>query len=394
MPFSSPASPDQLYATAADGGLRRRPGWRREQIVWVFQVLFWLAVGATLSGFSVALRPGEPLPWGAIGLRVVTGFAVSSLIDMLFRLPALRALPRAQRRPLLVIVAVLGMAMTLVTSLLLLREGPMIQQTGMALPTFAPRLVAALMWCAIYLGIDLLDDIHVSEMQFFQAAAAAAASENRAIQAESLARQHELRQLQEQMNPHFLFNALNAVAASKNDPAAVEQVTQDLSEYLRFALREASTLEPLSRELYALEKYLAVQQRRFDDNLVCRINADRLAPRVLVPPMLIQPLLENALHYGAQTSSMPLKVNVRATVKDDWLEVVVANSGQWVAPEPTRSPGTGFRSLRRRLELLIDEKATVEVQLDPDLDGGWVRIVIRMPASVRAGAADRAGAPA
>jgi LytS/YehU family sensor histidine kinase len=196
------------------------------------------------------------------------------------------------------------------------------------------------------------------------------------------------------MNPHFLFNALNAVAASKNDPAAVEQVTQDLSEYLRFALREANTLEPLSRELYALEKYLAVQQRRFGDNLVCRINADRVAPRVLVPQMLIQPLLENALHYGAQTSSMPLNVNVRATVKDDWLEVVVANSGQWVAPDATRSPGTGIRSLRRRLELLIDKKATVEVHLDPDLDGGWVRIVIRMPANVSAPAADRAGEPA
>ena len=86
-----------------------------------------------------------------------------------------------------------------------------------------------------------------------------AAAENRAIQAESLARQHELRQLQEQMNPHFLFNALNAVAASKNDPAAVEQVTQDLSEYLRFALRKADAFEPLSRELYALERYLAAR---------------------------------------------------------------------------------------------------------------------------------------
>ena len=72
----------------------------------------------------------------------------------------------------------------------------------------------------------------------------------------------------------------------------------------------------------------------------------------------------------------------------------MANSGQWVAPDATRSPGTGNRSLRRRLELLIDKKATVEVQLDPDLDGGWVRIVIRMPANVRAPAADRAGAPA
>ena len=90
-------SPDLPGAVAADGGARRRLGWRRGQIVWVFQTLFWLAVGATLCGFSVALRPDEPVPWGAIGLRVVTGFAVTSLIDVLFRLPALRALPRSQR---------------------------------------------------------------------------------------------------------------------------------------------------------------------------------------------------------------------------------------------------------------------------------------------------------
>ena len=137
-----------------------------------------------------------------------------------------------------------------------------------------------------------------------------------------------------------------------------------------------------------------MQQRRFGDNLVCRINADRVAPRVLVPPMLIQPLLENALHYGAQTSGMPLKVDVRASVKDDRLEVVVANSGRWVTPDVTRSPGTGVRSLRRRLELLVDRSATVDVRLDPDLDGGWVRIVIRMPASLRSPAADRSGEPA
>ena len=184
------------------------------------------------------------------------------------------------------------------------------------------------------------------------------------------------------------------MAASKNDPAALEQVTQDLSEHLRFALREAGTLEPLSRELYALEKYLAVQQRRFGDTLVCRINADRVAPRVLVRPMMIQPLLENASHYGVQTNSMPLQVDVRAGVNDDRLEVVVANSGRWVTPDVTRSPGNGIRSLRRRLELLVDRSATVDVQLDPDLDGGWVRIVIRMPASLSPPAANRAGEPA
>ena len=76
-----------------------------------------------------------------------------------------------------------------------------------------------------------------------------------------------------------------------------------------------------------------------------------------------------------------------------WLEIIVANSGRWVAPDTTRSPGTGIRSLRRRLELLIDERATVELQLDPDLDGGWVRIVIRMPASVKSSSVETASAP-
>jgi len=197
-----------------------------------------------------------------------------------------------------------------------------------------------------------------------------------------VARKFEVRQLQEQMNPHFLFNALNAVAASKDDPEAVESVIRDLADYLRFTLGEARTFEPLSRELQALEKYLAVQQARFGENLVCRVACDRAAHAVLVPPMLIQPILENALHYGAQTSSMPLRVSVTAKVADGWLKVVVANTGRWVPPDNSRSPSTGICSLRKRLALLIDKEATVDTVIDPDLDGGWVRVVIRMPATL------------
>jgi len=170
--------------------------------------------------------------------------------------------------------------------------------------------------------------------------------------------------------------------ASKDDPEAVESVTRDLADYLRFTLGEARTFEPLSRELQALDKYLAVQQARFGANLEFRVACDRAAHAVIVPPMLIQPILENALHYGAQTSSMPLKVSVTAKVSEGWLEVVVANTGHWVAPDKTRSPSTGIRSLRKRLALLVDAAATVDTLIDPDLDGGWVRVVIRMPATL------------
>ena len=74
----------------------------------VFQVLFWLGVGFAVLGLSTALRPGEPLPWGPVALRVITGFVVSSLVHRLSRLPALRALPRPQRWT--IVAAVTGLA--------------------------------------------------------------------------------------------------------------------------------------------------------------------------------------------------------------------------------------------------------------------------------------------
>jgi len=365
-----------------DTGTQQLKYWRRDQIFWSFQVVFWLGIGAAVLGLSTAMRPDDPTPWMPMVIRTAFGFAITSLLHMLFQQPFLRKMPRPQRWTLIVIVAAVSL-MASVRLLMVMQIGGPTNWTGeTTIGPIVPRLVAAGLWCAIYFGLDLLDDLHESEMEQARVKAAANDVEIRALKAETLARQHEMRQLQEQLNPHFLFNALNAVIASKDDPTAVERVSQDLSDYLRFVLREARTLEPLSRELRALETYLAVQHARFGDNLVCRVVADRVAQGVLVPPMLIQPLLENALHYGAKTSSMPLKVNVRASVQDGVLEVVVANSGRWMPPDSTRSPSTGIRSLRKRLELLVGNAATVDTHLEPEHDGGWVRIVVRLPANL------------
>ena len=360
---------------------RSLPRWRR-RIFWSFQVMFWLAIGAAVLGMSMALKPGEPMPWLPVTLRVVTGFVVSSLVYLLFDMPKLQRLPRKVRWPLMVGVAVAALA----ASILLLIGGGVGGPTNWTRETtlgpLVPRLIAAGLWCSIVFGLELIEDLYRAKILLAENEATAMNLELRMLKAEAAARTFELRQLQAQMNPHFLFNALNAVAASKNDPEAVESVTRDLADYLRFTLGEARTFEPLSRELQALEKYLAVQQARFGDNLVCRFSCDRAAHAVIVPPMLIQPILENALHYGAQTSSMPLRVSVTAKVTDGWLDVVVANTGRWVPPDKTRSPSTGIRTLRKRLSLLVDEAATVDTVIDPDLDGGWVRVVIRMPATL------------
>jgi sensor histidine kinase YesM len=352
----------------------------RTRIFWSFQVAFWSAILVTALGLSNGMLPAETTVLTSV-LRAGTGFVISTLVYLLFEMPRLCELPRRVRWPLIVVLTTSG----LVASLLLMIMAGLLGETSnwprdAMLWVLAPRTIMAGFWCAGIFGLEVVQELYRTKLRLAETEATAIYTELRLLKAESVAQTFELRQLQAQMNPHFLFNALNAVANSKDDPETVESVTRDLADYLRFTLGEARTLEPLSRELRALEKYLAIQHARFGDNLVCRFSCDRAAHAAIVPPMLIQPILENALHYGAQTSSMPLRVSVTAKVVDGWLEVVVANTGRWVAPDTTRSPSTGIRSLRKRLALLIDEAATVDTVIDPDLDGGWVRVVIRMPA--------------
>lgn len=361
---------------------------RKARIFWWFQGLFWAAIAAAVLGLGRAVEPTAPTPWLAILLRVGTGFVISTVVYLGFESARLRGLPRRARWPLMIAVSLVGLGASV---LLLIADGisgPTLWSGARIVGLLVPRLVTAFFWCASVFGLEMIEDLHKTEILLAENEATAVDLENRILRAEAAARTLELQKLQEQMNPHFLFNALNAVLATKDDPDAVESVIRDLADYLRFVLGDAGTFEPLSRELHALEKYLGVQQARFGKNLVCRVACDRSALAALVPPMLIQPLLENAFHYGGQTSSMPLRVSVTAKVVDDWLEVVVANSGRWVEPDRTRSPSTGIRSLRKRLALLVDDTATVDTVMDPDLDGGWVRVVIRMPATLKLQGAD------
>ena len=216
-------------------------------------------------------------------------------------------------------------------------------------------------WCGFYFGYHLVR--------------AQSTVENRALLAEAAALRNEISMLHAQISPHFLFNALNTIIGCRHDPEAIETVTQSLSNYLEFLLRPAAPLEPLSRELDALEEYLTVQGMRFGDALETRIECDRDVRRVAVLPVLVQPLVENALKYGGRTSPKPLSIRVVARRDGDWATIEVANTGSWVPPDDTASTGTGLFSLERRLQLLVGPLATVRC----GAQDGWVRVQIRLP---------------
>lgn len=199
--------------------------------------------------------------------------------------------------------------------------------------------------------------------------------ELRTAEAEAALRTSELQRLEAQLQPHFLFNALTAVLACRHDPEAVANVTIGLSEHLRFCLSRQGVLEPLSREIDALEHYLAVQRARFGKALDCRIECTEEAREVLVPPAIIEPLLDNALKHGAITSPAPLRIVVDCRMEGSTLVVTVDNSGTWIEPGADGRHGTGLASLRSRLSLLDFQEASLES--GPAVDG--VRAILRLP---------------
>ena len=233
------------------------------------------------------------------------------------------------------------------------------------------------LWFSLYFTMVIIDRLHKSEMRSAEARLAAWAS--------------ELRQLKDQLNPHFLFNSLNTIVGHSENPRVVRETTGHLSNYLRFILSESRPLEPLGREIDALEDYLCVQKLRFGENLQFLIRSSPEALRVMVPPMLIQPLLENAFNYGPLTSPMPLSVRVEALVEEGWLKLMVTNSGTWLerdANVPVGNPpegdvasglapstGTGLSNLRKRLSLLLGDDATLEISRGPER----VAVLIRIP---------------
>jgi hypothetical protein len=206
------------------------------------------------------------------------------------------------------------------------------------------RSVTLLIWLLLYFGIKSFLRHSEIEREF---------------------KQSEIRLLRSQVNPHFLFNALTTIMAVRKEEEKVALVTQSLADYLRFSLNqeeEDQVSHPLGQELDALEDYLQVERIRFEKNLETRMDATAEARAARVPSALVQPLLENAIKYGQQTSPLPLRIAITAGLSGGKLHLTVENSGHWIQPDPARPFGIGITNLRKRLQLLYGDEAQLSFE--------------------------------
>ncbi|GAO40335.1 hypothetical protein SCH01S_46_00430 [Sphingomonas changbaiensis NBRC 104936] len=202
----------------------------------------------------------------------------------------------------------------------------------------------------------------------------------------STAQHAQLAALRYQLNPHFLFNTLNAISAMivtrRNDEA--ELMTDKLSSFLRASLASDPTeLVPLDQELTLIEDYLEIESIRFGDRLHVEIDCASDACHVPIPSFLLQPLIENAIKYGVAPSLEPVVIRVIGRREDDELVVTVEDDGRANGNAMTSGgTGVGLQNVRQRLSALYGDLASLAAGAR---DPGYAA-TIRLPAHADPGA--------
>jgi two-component system LytT family sensor kinase len=201
----------------------------------------------------------------------------------------------------------------------------------------------------------------------------------RARDAAALAQQAELQMLRYQLNPHFLFNALNSIRALiLKDPPRARQMVTELAAFFRSSLDRRREENTIGDELAALASYLAIQRIRFEDRLLVRVHADPEALQAGVPCFLIHPLVENAVKHGMRTSPMPLRIDIDVARRDRELEIRVSNTGRLLPAREGAAAaddtGTGLENVCRRLRLAFAGRHSFRI-VEAD---GWVRAEIQL----------------
>jgi len=321
-------------------------------------VLLWLFVLVIYLPVLIERHDGEK--WGSIALDGATVFVSMLLAMPIFALFRVTKGWTPPRRMVALAAAVVGAAIVQ-TAFDFLFTGWVAQNlegSWQALPRNLNRSYGAAINYICVFGVNL------ALFHLLSARRRELNQERQLAEARSATQQAQLAALRFQLNPHFLFNTLNAISAMivtrRNDEA--EQMTDKLSSFLRASLSSDPTaLVPLDSELALIEEYFEIESIRFGDRLAVEVDCSKEACGALVPGFLLQPLVENAVKYGVAPSKERVLIRIGAVTEGSDLVVTVEDDGVFAAEQvKTGGAGVGLRNVRRRLETLYGPAASLE----------------------------------
>jgi two-component system LytT family sensor kinase len=204
--------------------------------------------------------------------------------------------------------------------------------------------------------------------------------ELRASELQSQLMSARLNALKMQLQPHFLFNTLNAITVLMRQQKSkdAEQMLGHLSDLLRGVLEDVDAQEvSLRRELEYLQLYLAIEQTRFPDRLRVEVSVDPATQEASVPQLILQPIVENAIRHGIGRSSSAGRILISASKIDGTVELRVQDDGPGLTPsDSSEDDGIGLANTRARLQQLYDQDARLEIE---NCDRGGVVVTMNIP---------------
>jgi two-component system LytT family sensor kinase len=376
---------------------------------------FWLAYAfLTLANRLFGMRgafPRSRLSGGAVVVAIVEACCWALFTVVMLRLSARVATEHTPRLRQLLILSAIGLAAALVMTAVghLLRESlfPPRRALGPGFGGTGPGGGGPPLWFSfvnslvLYAGILAAGIARAYSYRY-------RAREQHAARLEAQLAGAQLDALRRQLDPHFLFNTLNLISSLvERDPRGVRRMIARLSELLRFSLEGASTPEiTLRKELELLDRYLDIMRMRFEGRLDIVTHVDERALDTLVPSLVLQPLVENAVKHGVERLAGRGKIEIEVTIEGSTTVLRVRDNG----PDKPRAsfgtvatPGTdasaehrgvGLANTAARLEQLYGPEERLTLRAAP---GGGTEVTVRLPsgatpsAGVRGDAANAGG---
>jgi LytS/YehU family sensor histidine kinase len=345
----------------------------RNLLFWALHTLGWSAYGlAQYVGSAVYGK--EPGYVKVIAIAAAAGFLLSAPIRLLYRRLWARG-PAAilVGAPLVCWIVALGWRAIINTAYMQIVEPEWaMEHPPQLLEIFLGTLSSMallLCWSGLYFGVKFYERLQLER--------------EATLKASALAQEAQLKMLRYQLNPHFLFNTLNAISTLVLDGQnrTANLAVSRLSEFLRYTLdQDPMKKVTLRQELDALNLYLGIEKLRFGDRLRLEFDVDERAESALVPSLLLQPLVENAMKYAISPREEGGSVTIMAGIEGGQLRLAVADDGPGLpsAAVGGNGRGVGLRNTRERLKVLYGDAHRVEV-----IDAApGLRVEMRLPLEV------------
>ncbi|HEU4525800.1 MAG TPA: histidine kinase [Gemmatimonadales bacterium] len=336
---------------------------------------FWTAVGLVFAGQFALMQLGTDrrMPLHQLVVGELASWMPCALLTPAIVAAALRVRAAGLSLPRVLLFHLIGAALFVVVG------GALMGTMENLLPWARPETVLRAAGSGIlrYLGPDLL--IYCQVVAASEAFAHAWESRRRGIAAATYARQlaeARLHVLSAQLQPHFLFNTLHAISALVyDDPARAERLLARLSEMLRLTLRSGTRVETtLEEELALLRRYAEIQEARYGERLRVGFEVEPGVRGAMVPRLILQPLVENAIRHGITRRITPGRVDVRAWEGEGRLHLAVCDDGVGLPASPREGVGLGIT--RARLRQLYGTEQRVDLTSPP---GGGAVCALSIP---------------